>query len=99
MRTFLLIGMIACLCSCSSNLKVVPRAFGSGPSPEIVCTQQGFPVSNQQHINCVNFYTSQNNKNRRNIFLGLGAVLLTAFVFESNCDCFLGPDRGERFTP
>ena len=99
MRSFLLIGMIICLCSCSSNLKVVPRAFGGGPSPTKVCVQQGFPVDSRQHANCVNFYESQNNRNRRNIFLSWGAVLLAAFIFEANCDCLLGPDRGERFKP
>ena len=84
---------------CSESYKVVPRAFGNGPSNQEICSKQGISVNNDQYNACIAFYEMQNNKNRRNILIAGTIAVLGGIMFEDNCECFFGPDRGIKFRP
>ena len=91
--------MIFIFTGCTNKIKVVPRAFNPSFSSSSICEEQGITSSNPQYLKCINFYNFQNNKNRRNILLGFGVALAGAILFQNECDCFLGPDRGTKFIP
>ncbi|MDC0074009.1 hypothetical protein OAK17_04060 [Alphaproteobacteria bacterium] len=84
---------------CSNKIKIIPRAFNPNFSGTDICNKQGIFSENPQHSICVKFYETQNNKNRRNVFLGFGVALTSVLLFQRECDCFLGPDRGAKFIP
>ena len=99
MRIVLLLICMFALAACGSRLQVVSRSFGNGPSSSAICHNQGIPTNDQQHGACVAFYDSQNIRNKRNFVLGVGVALLGTLVFEKQCECFFGPDRGKKFIP
>tara|TARA_Y100000590_G_scaffold380578_1_gene449008 strand:+ start:1363 stop:1665 length:303 start_codon:yes stop_codon:yes gene_type:complete len=82
---------------CSESYNVVPRAFGKGPSSQEICNKQGISENNEQYNACIAFYELQNNNNRRNILLAGTIAVLGGIMFENNCECFFGPDRGVKF--
>ena len=99
MRILIVLFFIFTITGCSGSFKMLPRALGNGPSSSEICTKQGININNEQHDACVKFYEVQNYKNRRNIFIAGAIALLGGIMFQDNCDCFFGPDRGIKFRP
>ena len=99
LKIFISIVLLFMITGCSSKMNVIPRAFGQGPSPAEICTDQGISENNPQFNKCIKFYRSQNSINRNTMILGTTITLLGALFFERECDCLFGPDRGEKFKP
>ena len=95
----ILIVLLCISSGCSSKMNVIPRAFGQGPDPSDICIKQGVLENNPQFTQCINFYKSQNSLNRNTMIIGTTITILGALFFERECDCLLGPDRGDKFKP
>ena len=88
------------LTACANGSDILFKSFRfdqAGSTSAKKCAVQGYREGSAIHSKCTAFYDKQTFTNRRNIVLAIGVSVLAVFIFEEECDCFLGPDRGTKF--
>lgn len=96
-RVALLCSLVLLLSACAGGMNVNLWPFGERLSSAQKCSTQGYREGSDIFGECVAFYDRQGARNTRNILIAIGVTALGVLAFEQECDCFLGPDRGQKF--